>query len=195
MAEMNALSRWVVNHLKARANARLYEWVAAHTALPPAAVCLEVGCGNGNMAARLVDGMDVGRLVATDVDPRQLEAAAEYLGRRFPGALPAGLELRPADMLRLPFPDAGFDAVFAFSTLHHAGEGHRDASRLGEALTEIDRVLKPGGLLVYEEFLHKELLRRWLSEHRFQAVAVARRWRRELAVVRKPVPVAAWLGG
>lgn len=186
MAEMNRFSRWLVNHLKGRANVRLYTWLHAHLVLPPAAVCLEVGCGNGNMAARIMDGMGPSRLVATDVDPRQLDAARRYLGRRYPGGIPSGLELRPADMLRLPFPDRGFDAVFAFASLHHAGATHHDPSRIPRALEELDRVLRPSGVLAYEEFLHKELLRTWLAEHGYALRAFARRWRRELVVAQKP---------
>ena len=185
MAEMNRVARWFVNHVKGRANARLYAWVAGHLTLPPSSICLEIGCGNGNMAARILDGLGPSRLVATDLDVRQLEAASRYLEEHYPGGRPPGLELRPADMLRLPFPDQGFDAVFAFSTLHHAGEGHRDATRLADALAEVDRVLRPEGLLVYEEFLHKTRLRAWLTAHRYAVVARSRHWRREIAIVRK----------
>ncbi len=186
MAEMNRVSRWFVNHLKGRANTRLYAWLEGHLTLPPASVCLEVGCGNGNMAVRIMNGMGPSRLVATDVDPHQLEAAAAYIARAYPGGIPSGLEFRPADMLRLPFPDRGFDAVFAFSSLHHAGTSHRDASRLPDALVEIDRVLRPGGVLAYEEFLHKERLASWLSSRGYVVTARERRWRRELAVAEKP---------
>jgi ubiquinone/menaquinone biosynthesis C-methylase UbiE len=89
-------------------------------------------------------------------------------------------------MTRLPFPDAGFDVVFAFSTLHHAGESHRDPGRLPSALTEIDRVLRPSGFLAYEEFLHKATLHSWLTEHRYTVAASWRGWRRELVVAQKP---------
>jgi ubiquinone/menaquinone biosynthesis C-methylase UbiE len=191
MAEMNPVARWFVNHFKARANVRLYDWVASHLTLPPASICLEVGCGNANMAVRIFDGMGPARLVATDVDPRQLDAARRLLEARYAQAVPAGLELRPADLVRLPFPDAGFDAVFAFAALHHAGAHHRDPSRLGDALTEVDRVLRPAGVLVYEEFLHKPLLRRWLAEHGYREQAHRGGWRRECAVWSKPSDASA----
>lgn len=191
MAAMNRVSRWFVNHLKARRNARLFGWLREHLVLPPASVCLEVGCGNGNMAARILTGMGPARLVATDVDPHQLEAAKLYLERLYPRGAPDGLELRPADMLRLPFPDRGFDAVFAFATLHHAGKSHRDPSRLPEALAEIDRVLRPGGFLAYQEFLHTRQLREWLRERGYRTVADERRWRWETVVVEKPAARAA----
>lgn len=52
---------------------------------------------------------------------------------------PRGVDLR-ADMTRLPFPDATFDAVIQHHVLEHIPD---DA----KALTEIRRVLRPGGHL------------------------------------------------
>ena len=101
MAEMNRVSRFFVNTLKARPNSRLYRWLQANLALPAGAACLEVGGGNGNMAARIVDGLAPARYVATDLDPRQLEAARGYLAERYPQGVPSGLELKAADMLAL----------------------------------------------------------------------------------------------
>jgi ubiquinone/menaquinone biosynthesis C-methylase UbiE len=196
MAEMNPISRWFVNHVKGRANARLYAWLHEHLVLPPASVCLEVGCGNGNMAIRIMDGMSPARLVATDLDLHQLEAAGRLIQRHYSTGVPSGLELRPADMLRLPFPDRGFDAVFAFASLHHVGAHHRDPSRLPQALAEIDRVLRPDGYLAYEEFLHKERLREWLLGHGYLLTAQDRRWRRERVLARKVSSSgAAWPDG
>ena len=186
MAEMNPISRWFVNHVKGRANARLYAWLHDHLVLPPASVCLEVGCGNANMAVRIMDGMSPSRLVATDVDLRQLESAGRFLQQHYSEKPPAGLELRPADMLHLPFPDRGFDAVFAFASLHHAGKSHRDAGALPLALAEIDRVLRPDGVLAYEEFLHLERLHEWLRGRGYEVTAQRRRWRRERVLARKP---------
>jgi len=185
MVEMNRVSRWFVNHVKSRANARLYSWIQAHLVLPPEAVCLEVGCGNANMAIRIMEGLGPARLVATDLDLEQIAAAERRIREHYPEGAPRGLELRAADMTRLPFPDVGFDAVFAFAALHHAGTSHRDASRLPEALAEIDRVLRPEGFLVYEEFLHKERLHAWLTDHHYSIEAARRRWRREVVVARK----------
>jgi ubiquinone/menaquinone biosynthesis C-methylase UbiE len=188
MAEMNRCSRWVVNHLKSRANARLYAWLARNLTLPPGAVCLEVGCGNGNMAVRIMDGMSPARLVATDLDLVQIGAAERLLREHYPEGRPSGLELRPADMTRLPFPDAGFDVVFAFATLHHASASHRDPSGMPRALAEVDRVLRPSGFVAIEEFLHKDLLVAWLRSHGYTFLSDDRRWRREMLVAQKPPP-------
>ncbi len=186
MAEMNAISRFFVNTLKARANSRLYRWLHENLALPAGAACLEIGGGNGNMAARIVDGMAPARYVATDLDPHQLDAARAFLAERYPQGVPPGLELRAADMLALPFPDASFDAVFAFAAIHHASPSHHDPTNVPRALAEIDRVLRPGGTLAYQEFLHKERIHAWLRERGYRVRASAGGWRAETVVASKP---------
>lgn len=57
-------------------------------------------------------------------------------------ALDPELDLRVADARRLPFPDGSFDRVACVSVIEHI-DGDGD----GEAMAEIWRVLRPGGLL------------------------------------------------
>ncbi|HYA10129.1 MAG TPA: class I SAM-dependent methyltransferase [Thermoplasmata archaeon] len=185
MAELNALARWHVNAFARRRNARRYAWVRENLSLAPGAACLEIGCGNGGMAALLVEGLRPARWVATDLDPRQIQLAHRTLARRYPDGLPPSLELRTADMLQLPFPRGSFDAVFAFAAIHHASQSHHDFSRLPDALTELDRVLRGGGFLVYEEIVHQAKIRGWLLGRGYTLCATRRRWRRELNVAQK----------
>ena len=186
MAEMHRVSRFFVNRSSARRNSRIYAWVRATLSLPEGAACLEVGCGSGDMAAPLAEGFRPARYVATDLDLRQLEAAKQNLAKRYPGGLPPALELRTADMLDLPFPDASFDAVFAFVAIHHASPKHRDFANVPRALSEIDRVLKPKGSLVYEEIEHKARIREWLAERGYALTGVQRGWKRESVIATKP---------
>ena len=186
MAEMNRVSRFFVNTLSARRNRRVYAWVQVNLSLPADATCLEIGCGNADMAARLVDAFRPMRYVATDLDLHQLEAARHTLTKRYPNGLPAALERRAADMLDLPFEPASFDAVFAFVAIHHASPIHRDFTNVPQALAEIDRVLKPTGFLVYEEIEHKEKIRRWLTDHGYSLSGSQRGWKRESVLARKP---------
>jgi SAM-dependent methyltransferase len=53
------------------------------------------------------------------------------------------LELEVADATNLPYPDASFDCCACISVLEHIGRG-KDA----RALSEILRVVRPGGLLI-----------------------------------------------
>src|SRR5262249_11272455 len=55
---------------------------------------------------------------------------------------------------RLPFPNQSFDAVFDFGVLHHVLAWQT-------ALSEIQRVLKPGGRFFFEE-VTRAALNRWL---------------------------------
>ncbi len=195
MAKMNRVSRFFVNTFSARRNARIYRWLQANLSLPARAECLEIGCGNGDMAARIVEGMRPARFVATDLDSRQIESARRHLSERYPGGLPPALELRAADMLHLPFGDASFDAVFAFVAIHHASPNHHDFTNVPQALAEIDRVLRPQGFLVYEEIVHKDGIRSWLAGRGYVLAATSHGWRRETVVTMKAGGVRPELTG
>ncbi|MFZ3355372.1 MAG: class I SAM-dependent methyltransferase [Thermoplasmata archaeon] len=185
MPEMNAFSRFFVNLSARRRANRSYARMRTDAPIPPSAVCLEIGCGSGELAARFVEGFRPAQYVATDLDPRQLELAQRTLQRRFPSGSPSALVFREADVLHLPFADVSYDVVLALVTIHHASPSHHDFSRVPQALSEIDRVLRPGGLLIYEEFLHLEPIRQWLTDHGYTLVHVRRRWRLETVVARK----------
>lgn len=186
MAEMNAVARFFVNAFGGGRNRRRAEWVLGHAGLAREVDCLEIGAGRGDLAARIAVGVPARRYVATDLDERQVAAARRALRRRFPGGLPASLELRTADMLALPFADGTFDVVLAFTSLHHAGPSHRDATLLPRALNEVDRVLRPGGSFVYEEFLHRGTIRDWLHRRDYEIRATWSRRRTERVVAVKP---------
>ncbi|MGD0250379.1 MAG: class I SAM-dependent methyltransferase [Thermoplasmata archaeon] len=182
---MNALSRFFVNLSASRRAAQEYRWIRTDVPIPRAAVCLEIGCGNGELAARFVEGFQPARYVATDLDQRQLDGARRTVGRRLRSQPPSSLVLREADVLHLPFEDTTFDVVLAFVMLHHASPTHHDFSGVPHALSEIDRVLRPGGLLVYAEIFHQEPIRRWLTDHGYTLGPIRRRWRHESVVARK----------
>lgn len=185
---MNRVSRFFVNLSTSRRNRRVFAWLAPHVGLPPNAACLEIGAGNGDMAARIVDGLHPARYVATDLDPRQIEAARRHLGEAYPGGPPPALELRTADMLSLPFPDASLDAVFAFVSLHHADARHGAFVNVPRALVEIDRVLRAGGRFAYTEIINREKVRGWLTAHGYAIAAMRPGFRHEAVVAVKRGP-------
>lgn len=185
MAEMNSISRFFVNLSASRRAARYFEWIRRNVPIPAAASCLEIGCGNAAFAARFVEGFVPAQYLATDFDRNQLQAARLNLGRRYPRGVPPSLVLGDADMLHLPFADSSFDVVLTFLTLHHASPNHQDFTPVPVALSEISRVLRPSGMLVYEEFLHKESIRRWLVEHGYSIEQLQGRWRRERVMARR----------
>jgi SAM-dependent methyltransferase len=109
--------------------------------LRPGSRVLDIGSGNGRHAFEaLRRGAEV---VATDLDGAALaevEGMAEAM--LLEGDVVAGGSLRTviADARRLPFEDAEFDVVIAAEVLEHI---HEDV----EAIAELCRVLRPGGLL------------------------------------------------
>jgi SAM-dependent methyltransferase len=91
---------------------------------------LDLGCGDGQLTARLADA---GAIV------RGIDASAEMAE----AARLRGLEVDEGSGERLPYPDKSFDAVFSNAALHWM----RDQDGV---LAQVHRVLKPGGRFVAE---------------------------------------------
>lgn len=90
---------------------------------------LEVGCGEGELAERLV--REAGAVVtAIDQSPRMVELARAR-----------GVNASAADVQDLPFEDESFDVVVAAHMLYHVPD-------LDRGLEGLARVLVPGGRLV-----------------------------------------------
>src|SRR5262249_41366742 len=60
------------------------------------------------------------------------------------------VRIETGDMRRLPFPSASFDRVVSRAAIHNVSE---PAGR-ADAIREIARVLKPGGLAVIDDIMH-----------------------------------------
>jgi SAM-dependent methyltransferase len=96
---------------------------------------LDFGCGSGRIARHLVGTDPMRELWGVDVD----REAVAWCARNLPGA--AFRTIGPAPPTALPA--AHFDAVVAGSVFTHLSE---DAQGLW--LTELHRLLRPGGLLI-----------------------------------------------
>jgi SAM-dependent methyltransferase len=90
---------------------------------------LEVGCGCGELAARIADELHA-RVVAIDRSPRMIELARER-----------GVDAHVGDVQELEFADGEFDCATANWMLYHVPD-------LDRALAELARTLRPGGRLV-----------------------------------------------
>ncbi len=90
---------------------------------------LDLGCGDGRYVARLRKlGLDA---VGIDLDPKAVAGTSNQHGR-----------LAVADGERLPFPDGSFNLILAYRTLYLVRRPRR-------ILSEIERVLRPGGRFVF----------------------------------------------
>ena len=100
---------------------------------------LELGCGAADKTRQIAEHSDVATIVASEVDQVQHQK-----------------NLQIADLPKVTFksfgaeaidePDASFDIVMMFKSLHHV-----PVSLLDTALSEIRRVLKPGGVAYISE--------------------------------------------
>lgn len=163
MARMNRWLLWVINRRNRRRSERLVDRLGPILSVGPTSSVLELGAGAGGLSAALYDRYHPARVVITDFDEHQVDAARRALARRY-GTVPPAIELGTADALSLAFPTASFDLVVAIGVLHHVEARHRDYERRPAALAEIRRVLRPGGTFVYTEFTRTAEVRATLTE-------------------------------
>jgi demethylmenaquinone methyltransferase/2-methoxy-6-polyprenyl-1,4-benzoquinol methylase len=104
---------------------------------------LDVATGTGDVALDFVRRTRAARIVGIDPSVGMLDVARAKVAR---DARAAHLELVEGNTLALPFPDAAFDVVtIAF--------GLRNLPDYPRGVSEMARVLKPGGRLAVLEFL------------------------------------------
>lgn len=103
---------------------------------------LEVGAGAGRAGLGLLR-LGYADLIITDFSPAMIEMARGVLAEARPGW--EG-QVRQADVTALPFADGSFDGVLAAFNALMCLRGRADREK---ALTEIRRVLRPGGRLVF----------------------------------------------
>ena len=107
--------------------------------LSPASRVLDAGCGVGrNLAYLLRRG---GSVCGVDTDPEAIEEVRRLAALLGSDALDERFRVEPVE--RMSFEDGRFDVVISNAVLHFA----RDAPHFDAMLTEMWRVLAPGGLL------------------------------------------------
>lgn len=131
---------------------------------------LEIGCGRG-VGIEILLSLGAEHVTGFDLDPRMVALATQRLAKYGDHA-----RVFVGDAEAIDAPDASFDAVIDYGVIHHIPHWQ-------EALREIARVLKPGGMFYFEDLL-KGLLSPWparvLFDHPQTAQFYGREFRSEL---------------
>ena len=104
----------------------------------PAPRCVDLACGTGDVTAALAKRFGKGEIVGIDLTSAMVEVARE----RCPLV---NVSFRVGDMCHTALPDGWADVVTGSYAL-------RNAPVLDDALTEVRRILKPGGVAAFLDF-------------------------------------------
>jgi ubiquinone/menaquinone biosynthesis C-methylase UbiE len=121
------------------------EQAIARMRVPAGAHVLDVGCGSGWAARLLAQQAGEGHVIGIDVSDEMISVAREQ------SINVANLEFQIASAEKLPFPDNTFTHAFSMESLYYY-------AAINKALSEIARVLQPGGLFVTVVDLYRENL-------------------------------------
>ncbi len=136
----------------------LVELLREHAGVDASSEVLEIGCGCGRMALPLADVLESGHYLGMDIDGKALRACTEHsrlqasgfqfqLVDVFNGVYnPTGTQ--SAETYRFPLTDCSFDVIFLMSVFTHMLP---DA--VANYISEIARLLKPGGRCQFSAFL------------------------------------------
>jgi SAM-dependent methyltransferase len=141
-------------------NAYYHRLILQHLPRPCGQV-LDVGCGAGQLAAKLAVRAD--HVDAFDRSPVMIE-----LARR---VVPSNVTCTLADVIDEPLPESSYDAIVSVSAFHHM--------QLDQLLPRLATALRPGGVLAAVALPRTDLLREWPAEltgavgHRLLGLAFA----------------------
>jgi SAM-dependent methyltransferase len=142
---------------------------------------IDLGCGNAQMARRMLREAGAMSVAALEVD--EIQHARNLAEPATPG-----LSLVLGGAEKIAFPDGSFDIATLFKSLHHVPVDSMD-----RALREVRRVLVPGGLLYVSEPVFagpfNEIVRLFHDEERVRNAAIEAMRRAETGGVLEAVEV------
>jgi len=132
LAMNNPIRRYVQKHLELKI---IKEHLKKHNISLEGKIILDAGCGSGYSTQLIINEFKPSKIFAFDFMEEQIRLAKK---RNLVAEFSIG------DVANINFDSNTFDAVFVFGVLHHVPEWRK-------ALSEIARVLKPGGIFIVEE--------------------------------------------
>lgn len=124
---------------------------------------LDVGCGRGAVLLLAAQRLTTGRAIGIDIwrrgDQSGNAAEATLRNARAEGVADR-VEVQTADMTALPFPDGSFDVVVSNIAIHNVS----DRARRARAISEIVRVVRPGGRIRIADIQRVEEYRQLLVD-------------------------------
>jgi ubiquinone/menaquinone biosynthesis C-methylase UbiE len=126
-------------------NRDFLDLMAARWRLGEASSLADIGCGLGHWSKLLYPYLRApARFAGVDRESRWVAEAPQYFRRAFPQVAPELFSFHQGDATRLPLVDSSFDIVTGQTVLMHLRQPL-------DALREMLRILRPGGLLVCVE--------------------------------------------
>jgi ubiquinone/menaquinone biosynthesis C-methylase UbiE len=146
----------VSEHVAGRFTPRYFDWLTwaagvsdahwqlvAQAAIGADATVLEIGVGTGNVLLKVKRAAPHSTTIGLDSDLASLAFAARKATRA-----DVDIQLDHGDAGHLPYPDATFDRVLSSFVIHHICDELKPV-----AMSEVRRVLKPGGSCHFLDFV------------------------------------------
>ena len=127
----NPMRRWLQKNVEFKT---FKEFLDKHNLSLEGKVVLDAGCGSG-YSTKLIQQFSPAELVGFDLMPSQIEKAKQKYSE---------LDFFVGNVLDTQLDSNKFDAIFVFGILHHIPTWK-------DAIRELYRVLKPGGVLLVED--------------------------------------------
>ncbi|HKW74171.1 MAG TPA: class I SAM-dependent methyltransferase [Terriglobales bacterium] len=138
------LGRFVLWNMNSR-HSKVTDWGLSHISIGKRETILDVGCGGGRTVTKLAAIASEGKVYGID----HSAASATFARKLNQSSIAAGrVEIQEASVSELPFPENTFDLVTAVET-------HFWWPDVPGGMSEILRVLKPGGTLIIIAEIYK----------------------------------------
>lgn len=140
--KLNWAERWfVISPIRRLLQHFVIQWFRGQRAGASFDRVLEIGCGGGAGARMISENFMPERLYLMDLDSQMVSRAASQCADTACGEA----YFCAADAAMIPIKNGSMDTVFGFGFLHHVPSWKT-------SMTEIARVLKPGGIYFFEEY-------------------------------------------